>query len=104
MEQGKSYAISKQMVWEAFRLDNKSRMSREAHVRFCEGLGVKLPRATRRRSISAYGKSSGDNESLWVTALAGNGMPYFGKLVTADAENALYGAQVGCGAFRRFAP
>ncbi len=22
-------------------------MSREAHVRFCEGVGVKLPRATR---------------------------------------------------------
>src|SRR6516162_2350037 len=29
------------------RLDDKSRMSREAPVRFREGLGVKLPRATR---------------------------------------------------------
>ena len=29
------------------RLDNKSRMSREVHVRFREGLGVKFPRATR---------------------------------------------------------
>lgn len=29
------------------RLDNKSRMSREVHVRFCEGLGVRFPRATR---------------------------------------------------------
>ena len=29
------------------RPDNKSRMSREVHVRFCEGLGVKFPRATR---------------------------------------------------------
>jgi RNA-directed DNA polymerase len=29
------------------RLDNKSRMSREIHVRFCEGLGVRFPRATR---------------------------------------------------------
>ena len=29
------------------RLDNKSRMSREVHVRFCEGLGVRSPRATR---------------------------------------------------------
>ena len=27
------------------RLDNKSRMSREVHVRFCEGLGVRFPRA-----------------------------------------------------------
>jgi len=33
----------------ALRLDNRSRMSREAHVRICEGVGVKLPRATRRR-------------------------------------------------------
>ena len=29
------------------RLDNKSRMSREIPVRFCEGLGVRFPRATR---------------------------------------------------------
>ena len=29
------------------RLDNKSRMSREVPVRFCEGLGVRFPRATR---------------------------------------------------------
>ena len=28
------------------RLNNGSRMSREVHVRFCEGLGVKLPRPT----------------------------------------------------------
>ena len=28
------------------RLDDGSRMSREAHVRFCEGLGVQLPRPT----------------------------------------------------------
>gem|GEM_PF-4437855 len=25
------------------RLDNKSRMSREAHARFCKGLGVRAP-------------------------------------------------------------
>ena len=31
----------------ALRLDNKSRMSREVHVRFREGLGVRFPRATR---------------------------------------------------------
>ena len=34
---------SKRSRW----LGEKSRMSREAPVRFCEGLGVKLPRATR---------------------------------------------------------
>lgn len=28
------------------RLNNGSRMSREVHVRFCEGLGVKFPRPT----------------------------------------------------------
>ena len=28
-------------------LDNKSRMNREVHVRFCEGVGVKFPCATR---------------------------------------------------------
>ena len=26
----------------------RSRMNREVHVRFCEGVGVKFPRATRR--------------------------------------------------------
>jgi len=29
------------------RLDDRSRMSREAHVRICEGVGVKFPRSTR---------------------------------------------------------
>ena len=29
------------------QLDDKSRMNREVHVRFREGLGVKFPRATR---------------------------------------------------------
>ena len=28
-------------------LDDRSRMSREAHVRFCESVGVRLPHATR---------------------------------------------------------
>ena len=32
------------------RLDNKSRMNREVHVRFREGVGVKFPRATRLHS------------------------------------------------------
>jgi len=30
------------------RLNNGSRMSREIHVRFCEGLGVQFPRPTYR--------------------------------------------------------
>jgi hypothetical protein len=29
------------------RLDDKSRMSGDVHVRICEGLGVKFPWATR---------------------------------------------------------
>ena len=29
-------------------LDDRSRMSREAHVRFCESVGVRFPHATRR--------------------------------------------------------
>jgi len=29
------------------RLDDKSRMKREFHVRICEGVGVRFPRATR---------------------------------------------------------
>jgi len=33
--------------WDVYpRLDDGSRMSREAHVRFCEGPWVKLPRST----------------------------------------------------------
>jgi hypothetical protein len=31
------------------RLPNGSRMNREVHVRFCEGLGVKLPWSTHPR-------------------------------------------------------
>jgi hypothetical protein len=34
-------------------LDDRSRMSREAHVRVCEGLGVRVPRATRRAVFEA---------------------------------------------------
>jgi hypothetical protein len=36
------------------RLDDKSRMSREAHVRFCEGGGVKFPSATRPPSEALF--------------------------------------------------
>ena len=32
--------------WVFYKLNDGSRMSLEAHVRFCEGLGVKLPRST----------------------------------------------------------
>jgi hypothetical protein len=59
MDKTKSYEISKQDgpdsnqnysctgKWGFFQaLDDGSRMSREVHVRFCEGLGVKVPRAT----------------------------------------------------------
>jgi hypothetical protein len=38
---------------------DKSRMSREAPVRFREGLGVKLPRATRRAPRRCEGTTSG---------------------------------------------
>ena len=37
-------------------MDKKSRMKREFHVRFCEGLRGKYPRATRpRRVVSKLG-------------------------------------------------
>src|SRR5262249_38068115 len=38
------------------RLDHKSRMSREAPVRIREGLGVKLPRATRHNEVKLLGR------------------------------------------------
>ena len=31
----------------SLRLDNKNRMTGDCHVRICEGLGLKFPRATR---------------------------------------------------------
>jgi hypothetical protein len=33
------------------RLDDRSRMTRECHVRICGGLGGKFPGATRRRRL-----------------------------------------------------
>jgi len=36
------------------RRDNKSRMSREIHVRFRESLGVRFPRATRLVVMARY--------------------------------------------------
>jgi hypothetical protein len=32
---------------------DRSRMNREVHVRICEGLGVRFPRATRLKGIEA---------------------------------------------------
>ncbi len=40
-------------------MDNKSRMSREAHVRFCEKLGVKLPWLTRPSPATSLTRYSG---------------------------------------------
>jgi hypothetical protein len=40
-------------------LDPKSRMRREAPVRFCEGLGVQFPRATRRAPRRREGSGTG---------------------------------------------
>ena len=37
------------------KLDDKSRMSREAHVRFCESVAVKFRRATRPAVESFFG-------------------------------------------------
>ena len=37
------------------RLVDKSRMNREVHVRFCEGLRGKLPRSTRLYSLVIFG-------------------------------------------------
>ena len=48
------------------RLDNKSRMSREVHVRFCEGLGVRPPRATRR-NIYVRSERSGQRVMASIT-------------------------------------
>ena len=45
MTKAKPYAIAKLAF--VRRLDNRSRMSREIHVRFSEGLGVRFPWATR---------------------------------------------------------
>ena len=44
--------------------DDGSRMSRETHVRFCEGVGVKLPRATHRvKGKAVFGMRAGLSQS-----------------------------------------
>ncbi|MGA2318929.1 MAG: hypothetical protein ABSG71_21480 [Thermodesulfobacteriota bacterium] len=42
--------MKKAKSFEDRRLDNWSRMNREVHVRFREGVGVKFPCATRLRN------------------------------------------------------
>jgi hypothetical protein len=39
--------VNKEKPFNDRRLGNKSRMNREVHVRFREGVGVRFPRATR---------------------------------------------------------
>ena len=39
--------MNKEKPFNDRRLGNKSRMNREVHVRFREGVGVRFPRATR---------------------------------------------------------
>jgi len=46
------------------RLDNKSRMTREGHVRLCESVGVRFPRATR-----PYVKIKGEWADLYRAVL-----------------------------------
>jgi hypothetical protein len=41
------------------RLDDRSRMTRECHVRICGGLGGKFPGATRRRLLAAQAELEG---------------------------------------------
>ena len=51
-------------------LNDGSRMSGDVHVRFCEGLGVKFPRSTRRLEFRPFGKFSNVSvESDMVAAL-----------------------------------
>src|SRR5215510_12012026 len=58
-------------------LNGKSRVSREAQARFSEGLGVKLPRATRpstenrpnRKSVNAIRRQGRSNPAMPVAGL-----------------------------------
>jgi hypothetical protein len=54
------------------RLLDGSRMSRETHVRFCEGLGVKFPRSTLqvfRVLKSGLGLSGCQQHSMWAQGI-----------------------------------
>ncbi len=67
------------------RPDDKSRMSREAPVRFCEGLGVKFPRATRpisRQRFLLEAEVTGGLEHPGIVPVYGlgtysDGRPYY---------------------------
>ena len=65
------------------RLDDRSRMSREAHVRICEGVEVKLPHSTRRHiKISLNGTVNCSNYVKLLTVYADNTMlDYILKLI-----------------------
>jgi ribosomal protein L6P/L9E len=58
--------MSKTKSFDYQRLDNRSRMSREVHVRFCKGLRVKFPHPTR---LVIHGKSKRQAE-LVLTNIA----------------------------------
>ena len=48
---GGSCWIKQSLLLKKKRLDDRSRMTGDCHVRFCESLGVRLPRATRLYSF-----------------------------------------------------
>ncbi|MGA2465059.1 MAG: hypothetical protein ABSH06_12000 [Thermodesulfobacteriota bacterium] len=54
------------LVNQRWQLDDKSRMNRDVHVRICEGLGVKFPRATRLFRTAHYVKVIGPLRSLYA--------------------------------------
>jgi adenylate cyclase len=54
----------------ALRLDDKSRMSGDAHVRICERLGVRLPRATRRVMVIFNDPVPVENPALQAVLMA----------------------------------
>ena len=56
-------------VWDITNgLDNRSRMSREAHVRFRERLGVKLPRPTRHDCHNTWDTAFAEDDRPWIVA------------------------------------
>ena len=64
----------------ALRLDDGSRMSGDVHVRFCESLGVKFPRATHPlRVLAALGGVFG------LATLREGGLVLFGSGATRAA-------------------
>ena len=84
-----------------------SRVSREAHARFCEGLGVKFPGPTRRRS----GRIGGFEQSGHV-GIAGTTIVTMNKLPLAGGAAATFSrgprraflSAVGCRSARSLPP